>query len=168
MDMFDVWDNGAGELDHATTLDTKPRERQQQERDKPKCPECSGALRGNTCLCCGWERPARSGIVNVDGEMREFDPQAILMEPRSGLRAECLKEPRKIWEAALRVTSERASKGPEAARKWALGIFRGIYPNDWPARNWGETAPAICDPNAYALIEREIARFRKNSKRRAA
>ena len=168
MDMFDVWDNGAGELDHATTLDTKPRERQQQERDKPKCPECSGALRGNTCLCCGWERPARSGIVNVDGEMREFDPQAILMEPRSGLRAECLKEPRKIWEAALRVTSERASKGPEAARNWALGIFRGIYPNDWPARNWGETAPAICDPNAYALIEREIARFRKNSKRRAA
>ena len=99
--------------------------------------------------------------------MREFDPQEILMEPRSGLRAECLKEPRKIWEAALRVTSERTSKGPEAARKWALGVFRGIYPNDWPARNWGETAPAICDHSAYALVEREIKRFRK-SKGKAA
>ena len=72
------------------------------------------------------------------------------------------------WEAALRVTSERTSKGPEAARKWALGIFRGIYPNDWPARNWGEIAPAICDQSAYALVEREIARFRKTSNRRAA
>lgn len=168
LDMWDVWENGAGELDHAATLDTKPRERKQAKADKPICPECSGALRSNTCLCCGWEKPARSGIVNVEGEMREFDPQAATMEARAGLRAPCLKEPKVVWEACLAYTFERGRGDAAANIKWAKGIFRGIYPGDWPARNWGETPPQIANQHAYALIEREVRNFRKNSKRVAA
>lgn len=169
LDMFDVWENGAGELDHAATMDSKPRERNQQEREKIVCPECSGALLGNTCLSCGWEKPARSGIVNVDGEMREYRPDAVQMEWRDGLRAECLKDPRKVWEAALCVTSERTRKGEDHARRWAYGVFRGIYPSAKLPFGWFDMQiTRTVDQNAYALIEREIARFRKSSNRRAA
>lgn len=167
LDMFDVWENGVGELDQSTKRDSKPRERDEKTREKVVCPECSGALRGNVCLACGWEKPARSGIVNVAGEMHEFTPETIGFETRSGLRAEILKEPQKVWAAALAYTFERSRKGEQHALRWARGIFRGIYPNDWPARNWGEAPPQIADQHAYSLIERETKRFRK-TKRRAS
>lgn len=168
LDMFDVWENGVGDLDHSTKRDSKPRERSEREREKVVCPECSGALRGNTCLCCGWEKPARSGIVTVAGEMHEYNPQTLAMEPRAGLRADCLKEPRKVWDAALCYTSEHSRKGEDHARRWAYGIFRGIYPNDKLPFGWFD-APIqrTVDQSAYALIQRETQRFRKNSKRRA-
>lgn len=167
VDMFDVWDNGAGDLSQAEKRDSTPRKREEAQRDKPICPECSGALRGNTCVCCGWEKPARSGIVAVEGIMQEFKPEAMGLTARSGLRAECLKDPRKVWAAALSYTHERSRKGPDHALRWAKAIFHGIYPNDWPARNWGEAPPAIADQGAYALIEREQQRFRKNHRRAA-
>lgn len=168
LDMFDVWENGVGDLDHSTKRDSTPRERNEQVREKMVCPECSGALRGNTCLCCGWEKPARSGIVNVAGEMHEYNPQSVAMEPRAGLRAECLKEPRKIWDAALCFTSERSRKGEDHARKWAYGIFRGVYPNDKLPFGWFDAAIVRnVDQSAYALVQRETERFRKSSKRRA-
>lgn len=160
LDMFDVWDNGAGDFSQAEKRDSTPRKREETARERPVCPQCSGALRGNLCLCCGWERPARSGIVAVAGEMAAFERPA--MTPRDGLRAEVLADPRKVWEAALVYTHERSQRGEDAARKWAYGIFRGIYPNDkLPAGWYHKTPPAIADQAAYALIEREQRRFRK-------
>jgi DNA repair protein RadD len=165
LDMFDVWDNGAGELSHAAKHDSKPRERSEAERKEVVCPECSGVMRGPTCLSCGYERPARSGIHAVEGELQEFSlPDA--MAPRAGLRADCLKDPRSVWEAALSYTMERSRKGEEHARRWAYGCWRGIYPSAKLPFGWFDMAhPRSCDPNAYALIEREQKRFRK--KRRA-
>lgn len=168
VDMFDIWDNGVGELSHAARHDSKPRERNQVTRQKVVCPECSGALRGNTCMACGWEKPARSGIHAVDGEMHEFKlPDA--MQPRAGLRAECLKDPRSVWLAALAFTNERSRKGEDHARRWAYGVWRGVYPSAKLPFGWYEApVPRSFDMNAYALVEREIKRFRKNSNRRAA
>lgn len=169
LDMFDVWDNGAGELSHASKHDSKPRERNETTREKVVCPECSGALRGNFCMACGWERPARSGIVAVEGSLYEFDPAALGLTARAGLRAECLKEPREVWKAALVYTSERTRKGEQHARRWAAGVWYGIYPGAKLPFGWFDTPIArACDQNAYALIDREVARFRKSSKRRVA
>jgi superfamily II DNA or RNA helicase len=161
VDMFDVWDNGVGQLSTATKRDSKPRERSEAERKEVVCPECSGAMRGPTCMACGYERPARSGIHAVEGALEEFSlPDA--MAPRAGLRAECLKDPRKVWEAALSYTMERSRKGEDHARRWAYGCWRGIYPNAKLPFGWFDMAhPQSCDPNAYALIEREQRRFRK-------
>jgi DNA repair protein RadD len=160
LDMFDVWDNGAGELSHAAKHDSKPRERGEAERKEVVCPECSGAMRGPTCMACGYERPARSGIHAVEGELEEFSLSES-MQPRAGLRAPILSEPRKVWEAAILYTFGATRKGPDHAAKWARGIFRGIYPTSWPSRNWGETPTSVVDPNALALIEREVKRYRK-------
>lgn len=165
IDMFDVWENGAGELSHASKQDSKPRERSPQEREKVVCPECSGALHGATCMACGWERPARSGIIAKEGELHEFSAAAAMsMQPRPGLRAECLTEPRKVWEAALAYTFERCRKGDVVARKWAYGIFVGVYPGHKPGFGWFDMpAPNVMSvrQDAYALIDREVRRFRK-------
>lgn len=169
LDMFDIWENGVGDLDASTKRDSKPRERNEQVREKVVCPECSGALRGNTCMACGWEKPARSGVVNVAGEMHEFNPETLGVEPRPGLRAESLKDPRKVWEGALAFTSERTRKGEDHARRWAAGIWYGVYPGAKMPFGWFQMPiPIAPDPAAYALAEREVKRFRKNSKRRAA
>lgn len=161
-DMFDVWENGAGELSDAGERDKTPRKRDETTREKTVCPECTGALRGNTCMCCGWERPARSSVVQVDGEMAEFRLDRLALEARPGLRAECLKDPRTVWDAALAYTSERTRKGEEHARKWAYGVWRAVYPGAKLPGGWFDAAvPHAFDPNAYALIDREVKRFRK-------
>lgn len=165
LDMFDVWENGPGSLSSAEKRDTTPRKREEAAREKVVCPECAGALRGNFCMACGWERPARSGIVAVEGELHEFSIAAI--EARPGLRAECLKDPRAVWMAAVTyccVSSPRSSD--DAVRKRAFGIWKGIYPSGKLGSGWWGLPPASSDPNAYALIEREVKRFRKH--RRAA
>ena len=166
IDMFDVWDNGAGELSSASRHDSKPRERGEQVRKQVVCPECSGAMRGPCCMACGYERPARSGVVNVAGEMQEFKPPEAL-EWRAGLSAECLKNPKAVWGACLAYTFAKGRGDRKANLKWAQGIFRGVYPNDWPGRNWGSEPPALVDQGAWSLVEREVKRYRKQRGRAA-
>lgn len=162
VDMYDVWENGAGELSHAQKRDSIARERNEKTRDKVVCPECSGSLRGNTCMSCGWERPARSNIHAVEGEMVEFDPAMLGVRP--GLRAECLSNPRKVWEGALAYCSMHTQSGEDKARRWAYGIFRGVYPNKKLGFGWyDQPIPSSFDPNAFALAEREAKRFRKGA-----
>lgn len=169
LDMYDVWENGAGELSHAQKRDSTPRERTEQTREKVVCPECRGALRGNTCMSCGWERPARSNIHAVEGQLQEFDPVALGIEARAGLRADCLKHPRKVWEAALNYCAMSTHKGEAAARKWACGVYYGIYPGSKLPFGWYDMPiPISADPGAFALIDREVRRFRKSSNARRA
>lgn len=171
VDMYDVWENGAGELSHAQKRDSTPREKSEQTREKVVCPECRGALRGNTCMSCGWERPARSHIHAVEGELREFDMAAMGLEPRAGLRADCLKHPRKVWEAALAFCFDHTrSDDDQKARRWAYGVYRGIYPSSKLPFGWFDMPiPHFPDQDAYGLIDREVKRYRKhNPPRRAA
>lgn len=165
-DMFDVWDNGAGSLSNASKRDATPRKRDEATRKKVVCPECGGVLRGNTCMACGWERPARSGIVAVDGEMRAFTPGAPgVIRPRDGLRAEIAGDARKVWEAALAYCFERSKRGEDAARRWAYGIWRGIYPSSKLPGGWYVIRPpSSCDPLAYGLVAREQSRFQKRTR----
>lgn len=162
LDMFDVWEHGPGELDKAEKRDAKPREKSEETKEAVVCPECSGALRGNTCMACGWEKPARSGIHAVEGSLQEFNLEGMAMQVRPGLRAEVLKDPRTVWKAALAYTSERSRRGEEHARKWACGIWMSIYIHNKLPRNWFNMAiPHTPDASAYGVVDREVKRFRK-------
>ena len=169
IDQYDVWENGAGELSSSTKRDSEPRERTEQKKEAVVCPECSGTMNNGTCRSCGWERPARSGINAIEGELQEFDiKKSGGMEPRAGLRAECLAEPKIVWRAALNYCVGSTKKGEQAGRKWAYGVFRGIYPNSkFPAGWFDAPVPPAADANAIALVEREIKRFRKKPRRAA-
>lgn len=168
LDMFDVWEHGAGDLSQAEKRDSTPRKRDQATREAVVCRECGAALRGNLCHACGWERPARSGIVAVDGTMQQFDPAALGLTARAGLRAECLTDPRRVWDAALAYCMDHCPRDETKARKWAYGVWRGIFPEAKLPRGWFDAARRPADQNAYALIDRETRRFRKNNPRRAA
>ncbi len=169
VDMFDVWDNGAGDLSSAEARDKTPRKRDETTREKSVCPECSGVLRGNMCLSCGWERPARSGIVAVEGEMHEFSISALGLEPRVGLRAECLKHPRKVWDAALTYCMSNTTKGEAKARGWAYRLWKDIYPGARMPSGWYDSSvTALVDQSAFSLIEREVRRFRSKRHGRRA
>jgi superfamily II DNA or RNA helicase len=167
LDMFDVWANGAGDLSKAEKRDSTPRERNETTRQKVVCAECGGALRGNFCMVCGWEKPARSGIVAVDGELRAFDADALGLTARAGLRAACLSDPRKIWDAAL-VYCLTHSRDEAKARKWAYGVWRGVFPDAKLPRGWYDAVQRDVDLAAYGLIEREVKRFRKSATPRRA
>lgn len=168
LEMFDVWDNGAGDLDKAEKRDSEKRERNEQIREKVVCPECSGAIRGSICTACGWERPARSNVTVADGELHEFSLERMRMEPRAGLRADCLKDPKAVWNGCLSYCMDNSRKGEDHARKWAYGIFRGIFPTSKLPTGWYDMRRTEPDPNAYALADREVRRFRKSTKRKAA
>lgn len=169
LDMFDVWEHGAGDLSHAEKRDTIARKREAQTREQVVCRECGGVMRGPLCMACGWERPVRSGIVAVDGEMRAFDLGGMAIEARPGLRAECLKRPRSVWDAAVNYCIEHSrGQDSEKARKWAYGVWRGIYPNHKLPAGWFGAPPRTPQDDANALVDREVRRFRKSSKGRAA
>lgn len=169
VDMYDVWENGAGELDKAEKRDSIARERNAKEREKVVCPECSGALRGNICMSCGWERPARSNIHAVEGELREFDPTGLGMTPRAGLRAECLKDPRGVYSACVYYAIANCREGDcDKARKRAFAMWCGIYPGERAKPGWYGMRTGAPSADALALVEREVARFRKTSRMRRA
>lgn len=164
IDMFDVWDNGAGDLDSSSKRDSEKRERTEKTREKVVCPECSGALRGSICTSCGWERPARSDITAIEGELVEFTAPSLGFTPRAGLRAPCLSDPRAIWQAALFYTMSNTRKGEDTARKWAAGIFKGIYPGQRLPNGWYGMQLRTPQADAFSLIEREVRRFRKSKR----
>lgn len=168
LEMYDVWDNGVGELDRSTKRDSENRERTEITREKVVCPQCSGAIRGSICTSCGWERPARSNITIADGELHEFTMKRVEMQPRAGLRADCLKDPRAVWNGALNYAMDSTSKGEAAARKWAAGIWYGIYPGQKLPFGWFDMPRQPPTMDTYSLAEREVKRFRKNNRKRAA
>jgi len=165
-EMFDLWDNGPGDLNAAEKRDAKPRERTPQIREALCCPECSAAMRGPTCIACGYERPARSDIVSVPGTLHAFDATGFRLKPRDGLRADCLADPRAVWDAALTFTMSYSHAGEDdaRARRWAYGIWRGIYDGAKLPRGWYEARPGVPRADALNLVDREVKRFRKQKR----
>jgi hypothetical protein len=94
-------------------------------------------------------------------------------QPRPGLRAECLSRPsaaQNIWNAAVAYCEAHSRKGQEAARKWAYGVWAGVFPGSKLPRGLYD---APCDqnrvqPDEWSLVEREIKRFRKSPPRAPA
>jgi hypothetical protein len=123
------------------------------------------------CQSCGWERPERGEIQIVQGELIDVEVSTKeAFQPRHGLRAECLNNPRSIWNAALAYCFSTGSRGPERSRKWAYAVWAGIYPGCKLPYGLFDMR---CDsgrvkPEEYSLIDREVRRFRKTSQRRAA
>lgn len=170
-----LYEHGVDSLDDASKQDGKAREAKETTKSALFCAECSLQMEpgADRCAGCGWERPKRGEIQVVQGTLIDFELSvAASFKPRSGLHAPCLNNPRRVWNAALSYCLAYGRKGEEASRKWALGVWAGIYPSSKLPRGLFE---APCDREAissdeWSLIEREIRRFRKSfaTKRRAA
>lgn len=167
-----LYEYGVDSLSDAAKRDSEVREPKEKTRKERFCAECGTQLEPKELVCasCGWERPARGEIQIIQGELIDFDlGLSSCFEPRKGLRAECLKDPRAVYAAALAYTMASTSKGAEHARRWSAGIWKGIYER-WPPKSFDAIAanPASVTPDQWSLIDREVRRFRKNNKRKAA
>lgn len=167
-----LFEYGVDSLSDAQKRDSEVREPQEKVRKERFCGECGMQMpvASFTCQSCGWERPQRGEIQIVDGELIDFNLEiGSRFQPRQGLRAECLKNPRAVWNAAISYTSSYSSKGPEAAQKWAKGIWFGIYEGAKPPFGLFDTPanPGAVQPDEYSLVEREVKRFRKQRRKAA-
>lgn len=167
-----LFEYGVDSLSDAAKRDSEVREPKEKVRKERFCAECGLQLGAGefTCSGCGWEKPQRGEIQIVQGELIDFELEiGARFEPRHGLRAEYLKDPRGIFNAALSYTSSYSSKGPDAAKKWAMGIWFGIYEGAKPPRGFFDTKadPGKVQPDQWSLIEREVRRFRKSHRRAA-
>jgi DNA repair protein RadD len=167
-----LFEYGVESLSEAQKRDSKIREPKEIIRKKRFCAECGMLMsRGSdVCQACGWERPQRGEIQFIDGELIDFEMSTReAFQPREGLRAECLDDPKAVWNAAVSYCAASARGGPEAAKKWAYGIWRGIYPGAKLPTGMYDAAhnPATVQSDEWSLIDREVKRFRKNHRRAA-
>lgn len=167
-----LFEYGVESLSEAQKRDSKIREPKEIIRKKRFCAECGMLMsaRSDICQGCGWERPQRGEIQIIDGELIDFEMSTRdAFQPREGLRAECLDDPRAVWNAAVSYCSAYARSGPEAAKKWAYGVWRGIYPGaKLPDGMYDfQHNPAAVQSDEWSLIDREVKRFRKQNRRAA-
>lgn len=168
-----LFEYGVDSLSDAAKRDSEVREPTDKIKRTLFCAECGLQMGPGSDICpgCGWQRPKRGEIQVVQGELIDFAHSIQeTFQPRKGLRATCIKDPRAIWNAALSYTSSNTSKGAEAAKKWAMGVWFGIYEGARPPRGFfdGKADPGKVQPDEWSLIEREVTRFRRNNQRRAA
>lgn len=169
-----LFEHGVDSLSDAAKRDSTPREPSEVMRKKHFCPECGTQVVLGVCPSCGWERPAQaSGVRVVQGELIDFEISTKeAFQPRAGLRAECLSRaqaPLNIWNAAVAYCEAHTRKGPDAARKWAFGIWKGVFPGAKLPRGLYDAPsdPDRVQVDEWSLIEREINRFRKTAGRPA-
>lgn len=168
-----LFENGVDTLSNAQKKDSEAREPVEKIKTKHFCGGCGLQMQPTAIAChsCGWERPRIGEIRTVKGDLIDFEVSiANAYQPRKGLRAACLGNPRAIWNAAVAYRMAHTRKGEEAARKQAYGTWKGIYPDsklpyglfDAPCR------PEQVKPDEWSLIEREVRNFRRRQKRSAA
>lgn len=168
-----LFEYGVDSLSDAAKRDSEVREPLERVKKERFCGECGTQMEPSSSVCpsCGWERPQRGEIQVVQGELIDFEISTKeAFQPRPGLRAECLRNPRRIWQAALGYCLSNSRSSEDRARKWALGIWYGIYPGSKLPRGLFD-APcdqASIEADEWGLIDREVKRFRKNAGRRAA
>jgi DNA repair protein RadD len=166
-----LFEHGVDSLSDAAKQDSTPREPKEKVKRDHFCPECATQVVLGVCPSCGWERPQVGTVQIVQGTLIDFEISTrSAFQPRPGLRADCLSRPQAMWNTALAYCHSHTRKGPEAARKWAYGVWAGIYPGSRLPHGLYE---APCDParvklDEWGLIEREVRRFRKTAGRRAA
>ena len=167
-----LFEYGVESLSDAQKKDKEAREPDEKTRKQHFCGDCGMQMAPltETCPSCGWERPQRGGMQIVEGELIDFDITTQgAFNPRAGLRADCLKNPRAIWNAALAYCLSNGRCGEEQSRRWAYGVWASIYPGcKLPRGLFG----AAChqnkvQPDQYSLIEREVQRFRKQNKNKS-
>jgi DNA repair protein RadD len=165
-----LFEYGVDSLETGQTKDTEVREPDEKTKEKYFCSQCGSQVPpvAKACPACGYERPHRSSVEVVEGELVDVELSAKgAFKPRDGLRAPCLRDPRAMWNAALSYCFVNGTKGQEASRKWAYGVWAGVYPGCKLPRGLYDRNPAHdqVQPDQYSLIDREVRRFRKSHHR---
>lgn len=140
------FDNGADALDDGTKKDKKPKEK--PDIESVKCPQCRALHRPSpVCPSCGHAYPKRESVRHVPGTLKEMIA--------SGRRHELTRD---IWPQICGYVRER--RDGEAAKKQALGIYKGIT-STWPTKEFEKTESAPLTAAVRGLIMHNRIKFAK-------
>ena len=159
------WASGVDSLDESAEMDRMARGAvTPQERKEQVCFGCQAILPPGAPVCpgCGRERPRRAAnVINVSGVTH-----LLTLNATSGRKFDynshpILRDQAVAYQVFLAFTTHR-KKGDEAAgRRWAAGLFKGIY-GRWPSRSC-EALPRNPD-----LLTLDVERFCRNEMARYA
>lgn len=172
-DAVDFWANGVDALDERAEKDRVARgSLDAKERKDLVCAGCQAIVPPGSpvCLSCGRERPKRSSNVTaVQGTT-----QLLSMNGASGRKFEygnhpILKDPAGAYRLFLSFTTHRKRGDVEAGRRWAAGLFKGVY-GRWPSRSYDGLPydPALLTQDVERFCRNEMARYSKSRSANAA
>jgi DNA repair protein RadD len=172
-DTVDFWANGVDDLNESAEKDRAARKSATpKERKQLLCLGCQAILPpgASACLACGRERPRRpSGVSNVSGVT-----QLLSLNVRSGRKFDyrqhpVLRDHANAYQSFLAFTTQRKKGDVEAGRRWAAGLFKGVY-GHWPSRSYDDLPhnPDLLTLDVERFCRNEMARYSKSRGTRAA
>ena len=161
-DTSHFWANGVDQLDENAEKDSRARQVTDKQRTELVCLSCGAVMPpgARVCLACGRERPPRSSdAYAVPGETRILDPRGARHRHNP-----LLKDPHLAYQAFLAFTIHRKGDDELGARRWAAGIYKGVY-GTWPSRQCNSLPhdPALLTPDIERFCKHEIARYARRN-----
>lgn len=165
-DTVEFWAKGVDVLDESAEKDRTARAAvTPKERKDLLCLGCQAILPPGVpaCLACGRERPRRPSDVTVV----RGTTQILSMGATSGRKFDfashpILKDPAHAYRSFLSFTAHRKRGDVAAGRKWAAGLFKGVY-GRWPSRSYDGFSydPALLTLDVERFCRNEMARYSK-------
>jgi superfamily II DNA or RNA helicase len=172
-DTVDFWANGVDELDEQAEKDRTARPSvEAKERKELVCLGCQAILPSGSpvCLACGRERPRRaSDVTAVQGTTQLLNLNSISGRNFDYGNHAILKDPALAFQSFLAFTTQRKRGDTGAGRRWAAGMFKGVYGN-WPPRTYDALPhdPGLLTQDVERFCRNEMARYSKSRGAHAA
>jgi DNA repair protein RadD len=146
----DFIDNGLAELDDGSPK-PKPKKLDKPEAEPVKCPSCGHLHKPMPhCPACGFQYERKQSVQHVPGSLRELIVGGHTRELT-----------RDIWPQVARYALDRRNGDSEAARRFALAVYRDMV-GDWPKAKWENTKPSdTVTPEVLNKIRSLQIRFAK-------
>jgi DNA repair protein RadD len=172
-DTLDLWAKGVDRLDETAEKDRVARSAAgEKERKDLVCFRCQAIVPPGApaCLACGHERPRRQSTVRAVGGTT----QLLTLNAASGRnfdfdRHPILHDQALAYRSFLAFTTHRKRGDVEAGRRWAAGLFKGVF-GHWPPRSFDALpyAPDMLTLDVERFCRKEMARYAKARSSHAA
>jgi DNA repair protein RadD len=171
-DTVEFWGKGVDELNESAEKDRTARTITPKERLERVCGGCQAVLPPGAacCLACGRERPRRpSDVTHVSGSTRLLSLNAISGRDFDYNKHPILREKISAYQSFLAFTTHRKRGDVEAGRRWAAGLFKGVY-GHWPSRSYDDIVhrPELLTLDVERFCRNEMSRYSKSRTARAA
>lgn len=172
-DTADFWANGVDKLDERAEKDRTARTIDEKDRKELVCSGCRAIMPPSAavCLACGRERPRKpSGVQTVGGTTQLVSMKGSAPGRKFDYERHPLLCHRDLaYRSFLAFTMQRKRGDEPAARKWAAGIYKGVY-GEFPPYSFNDLphVPDYLTLDVERFCRKETARFFKSKGANAA
>jgi superfamily II DNA or RNA helicase len=155
-----IYFEGLDKLDDGEKMDRTVRE--DREKEEHGCPQCGYKPFHKRCMSCGFEKPARTEIEALSGEMVE-------LKVGTGVKGKLSKEDRYgVWRQVCSYVRQ-THKNAATAKGRAYYLFHDVVGN-YPSNSWryAETPDAPVSLEVANKIRSRNIAWSKSQERRAA